>query len=189
MNPTTTNHLENWLPESEAAARLRISERTLRRRAAAGEGPEKRERQRPGARAEAVYNPDDVERLAATPPAVFSPANALTMRGMTEQPNRLAPLEQLAVLLHTRLSEPPRPPARWLTLKQARETSGLSIVLLRRLIEAGRLRVLRDGAWKILQADLDGLDNVDEFVRTVAKVAKPTRGDSATRKPTANTEA
>jgi len=74
------NHLETWLTEEEAAARLGISERTLRRKTAAGEGPEKRERQRAGLRPESVYNPDDVARLAAPAQPVFAPGSAIAPR-------------------------------------------------------------------------------------------------------------
>jgi len=154
------SNLESWLTETEAADMMRISTRTLRRRCVEGEGPERRERQRPGARPEPVYNPEDVARLAATKPVVFSPSSSLAPRPPETLPV-LNALEQLAALLHSRMLSPPRPPARWLTLKQARETTGLSIALLKRLIAAGHLRVLRDGAVKVLQADLDVLDNVE----------------------------
>jgi len=153
------SNLESWLTESEAADMMQISTRTLRRRCAEGDGPEKRERQRPGARPEPVYNPEDVARLDATKPAVFAPSSSLAPRP-PEMPPALNALEQLAALLHSHLLSPPRPPARWLTLKQARETTGLSIALLKRLIAAGHLRVLRDGAIKVLQSDLDSLDNL-----------------------------
>lgn len=162
-----SNHLESWLTEAEAAEMLRISERTLRRRCAEGNGPERGERQRPGARPEPVYNPEDVARLAETKPAVFSPDSPLTLRAPRFSPAGMTAIEQLAELLQMRLQEPapppPRPPARWLTLKQARETTGLSLALLKRLIAAGRLRPLRDGAIKVLQADLDSLDNLQEL--------------------------
>ena len=71
------SNLESWLTETEAADMMRISTRTLRRRCVEGDGPERRERQRPGARPEPVYNPDDVARLSATKPVVFSPARHL----------------------------------------------------------------------------------------------------------------
>lgn len=155
-----TNHLESWLTEAEAAELLRMSTRNLRRLSAEGTGPERQKRERPGVRPEPVYNPDDVARLAATKPVVFAPSSSLAPRPPETLPV-LNALEQLASLLHSRMLSPPRPPARWLTLKQARETTGLSIALLKRLIAAGHLRVLRDGALKVLQADLDGLDNVE----------------------------
>ena len=44
--------LSTWLTNPEAAARMGISERTLDRRCAAGEGPERRNRPRPAAPAD-----------------------------------------------------------------------------------------------------------------------------------------
>jgi len=166
MTATSTNHLEAWLTEDDAAERLNISVRTLRRKTAAGEGPEKRERRRPGVRPEAVYNPDDVARLALTPPTVFAPTSQIGLRAPELQkaaPPQIAVFEQLASLLHTRVLAQPRPTARWMTMKQAAEATGLSVTLIRRLIASGRLRAIRDGALKVLEADLANLDNVAEL--------------------------
>jgi hypothetical protein len=154
--------LSTWLTESEAAECLGISIRTLQRKCAAGEGPERRERQRPGRKPEPVYNPEDVDRLATSPPAVFSSNSAIAPR----VGNDIAPpgsiIEQLAAALHKRLQEPPpRPPARWLDLRAASARTGLSVALLRRLIASGRLKVVRDRSLKVLQSDIDNLDNSD----------------------------
>lgn len=165
MTATSTNHLEAWLSETEAAARLGISERSLRRKTQAGEGPEKRERRRPGARPQAVYNPEDVERLAVKPPAVFAPtsriepqesAGQLRLPGDT-QPN-LSVADILSTLIKARVDAMRRPPVRFLTMKQAAEATGLSQTLIRRLIASGRLRAIRDGALKVLESDLATLD-------------------------------
>lgn len=155
--------LSTWLSEPETAARLGISTRTLQRKCAAGEGPERRERQKPGVRPEPVYNPDDVARLAAFPPAVFSRDSAIVPRTggeITVPPGSI--IEQLAAALHKRLQEPPpRPPARWLDLRSASARTGLSVAFLRRLIASGRLKAIRDRSIKVLQCDLDNLDNLD----------------------------
>ncbi|SRR5712691_11442869 len=64
--------LSTWLTKADAAARLGISQRTLDRLDAKGEGPECRNRPRPGKRPEPVYSPSDVETLAAAKPAMIA---------------------------------------------------------------------------------------------------------------------
>jgi len=54
-----------WLSEAEAARRLGMSTRTLLRKVEEGAGPERRLRQRPGKKPQPVYNPRDVELMAA----------------------------------------------------------------------------------------------------------------------------
>lgn len=177
MNAT---QLETWLTEDEAAARMGISVRTLRRKAAAGDGPEKRDRPRRGLRPEPVYNPDDVARLAEPPPAVFAPSSQIGLRapeGLIAHPPQLSAFEQLASLLHSRVLAQGRPPARWLTLKQAREATGLSVTLLRRLIASGALRAIRDGALKVLESDLANLDNDTAIVAALAVTRKKKEGE------------
>lgn len=56
---------DDWLTEPEAAKRLGMSTRTLRRKVEDGTAPERRKRMRPGKPPEAVYNPRDVELMAA----------------------------------------------------------------------------------------------------------------------------
>jgi hypothetical protein len=61
--------LSGWLTEPETAQRLGVSERTLREWVAKGKAPERRLRRRPGKgkKPEAVYNPEDVDYMAALP--------------------------------------------------------------------------------------------------------------------------
>ncbi len=178
--PHTTQGLSSWLTEPEAAERLRISERTLRRRCERGEGPERRERQRDGVRPEPVYNPDDVARLAAAPPVVMADESALAPRvpDIWPDPRKLPPvLEELAVVLRQRLQEPPpKSPARYHTLKAASARTGLSVAFLRRLIADGRLKALRDRALKVLEADLDNLDKVLDKADAVGQIVQKAAG-------------
>jgi len=176
--------LSTWLTESEAAERLGMSERTLREHCKEGKGPERRMRKREGLKPQPVYNPEDVDRLAASPPAVFSSNSALTPR--VQIPAGLmapgSPLEQLVKLLANRLQEPPpRPPARWLDLRAANARTGLSVALLRRLIAAGRLKAIRDRSIKVLQADLDNLEDLADSVFQIAGSSKLQRNAASSR--------
>jgi hypothetical protein len=160
--------LSNWLTEAEAAARLGTTDRTIQRWCEAGKGPERRKRPVPGRKAETVYNPDDVARMAETPPAVFSPGSALVPRDPgpgsalvlrdPEPDSRVALV--LGMLQEWLQSQQPKKRGPWLTLKEASDYSGFSMALLRRLIAAEKLPTIWDGSIKVSQADLDNLDIV-----------------------------
>jgi hypothetical protein len=166
--------LSTWLSKPEAAARLGISERTLERMVLAGTGPEQRNRPRPGKRPEAVFNPEDVQTFAQAP-AVIAAASPLMPKGVPpsaghgqEIPPALAALmsvfeRMLEMAQRPRLDAPQETSALWLNLAQARAYSGLSIALLRRLIDSGRLPAIQDGAIKVRRNDLDNIDNVAEL--------------------------
>jgi len=66
--------LSDWYPEEEAARRMGMSTRTLRRMSARKVGPERRLRPRDGRKPEPVYNPQDVDKRASvqTPPYVVN---------------------------------------------------------------------------------------------------------------------
>lgn len=169
--------LFTWLPKSEAAARLGISERTLDRLISAGKGPECRNRPRPGKKPEPVYNPADVDALveAANKPAIFAasspigPASttALAPAGGSSMPPGLATalrfIDQLATIAQRPRLDPPVPAATpWMTIDQAAAYTGLSVTFLRRLVRSGELPSVRDRSTKVRRTDLDNLDISDK---------------------------
>jgi excisionase family DNA binding protein len=167
--------LSTWIPKAEAAGRLGISERTLDRRCDAGTGPERRERPRPGLKPEPVYNPDDVERLAV-PKTHVMPNGLPVASGEAIQLASYAAeqicLRQLAdVWLMEAKSVPPvpplLPPALYLTLPQASAYTGLTVTLLRRLIQAGKLTAIRDRTMKVKRTDLDNITSLSELSKRV----------------------
>ena len=176
--------LSTWLTNPEAAARMGISERTLDRRCAAGEGPERRNRPRPGLKPEVVNNPDDVERLATPKPHVMPdpdlPADwgSLVPRPQTTavapRPSSAdvlpALLDRVAGAVEWWLAETrPAPLALYLTLPQASAYTGLSVAFLRRLIRTGKLPVIRDRSLKARRLDLDNLVNADPALSGLSK--------------------
>lgn len=148
----------DWPTKRQAAAELRVAEKTIERMVRRGE-IEQAMQKRPGLGPIAVYNPTDIarakERLSPVPFMADAPdtrsdvskpetATALA-QVLTAITDRLAALPQLpqpqeAVLHNCAVSEP-----HFLTLKQARAVSGLPAFVLRPVaIRVGRsLRVPR----------------------------------------------
>lgn len=185
--------LSNWIPKPEAAARMGISERTLDRRCDAGTGPERRERQRPGLKPEPVYNPDDVERLAAPTAHLMPMETAMAPMGCAlapRSPSDLIPILERMVgavesVLQTSASRDaiaildriatavekiaePKMPLRWpplLTVAQAAVYAGVSKKLIREAVRTKVLTAVRDGALRIRRADLDSDEIVSELTR------------------------
>jgi excisionase family DNA binding protein len=155
--------LSTWLSEEEAASRLAISARTLRRMAAKKVGPERRLRQISGRKPEPVYNPHDVEERAAVTPHVM-PAVQPTATGVITLDSLAAVLDRLVSVVETRLA-PPQTPTLFVPLPEAAAYTGVSTAFLERLIRAGKLPALKDPILKIRRADLDSLDNVAELAK------------------------
>jgi hypothetical protein len=139
--------LARWIPKPEAARRLGVTERTVDRMIAAGK-LRRQWRRIAGRRDQAVIHPGDVEAIeaaTAAPPASPPPAAA-----------DAAGAEVIAAALD-RLARALKPPPLWLTLDEAVEYSGLSMELLKQLIRARKLPLLRDGARKVRRRDLERL--------------------------------
>jgi hypothetical protein len=159
--------LSDWLTRSEAARALGVNEHTLRRMTERGEGPERRDRPRPGRKPEPLYNPDDVDRLVAAK----TPARVMATEALATTPDGqltpgaqqlLAILERMAASLAQRpepraLAAPEADRGPWTTLKAASAQSGLSARLLRRLVAAGELPAIRDRAIKVRLGDVSNL--------------------------------
>ena len=167
--------LSTWLTKPDAAARLGISERTLDRLCEKGEGPERRDRPRVGLKPEPVYNPDDVDRLAA-PKAHVMPAQTAAVATRPSAPSAdvlSLVLDRIAGAVEGRLSQAlPSPEPLYLTLPQASAYTGLSMAFLRRLISTEKLPALRDRAIKLRRDHLDDLANYRTSMTELAELAK-----------------
>jgi len=171
--------LADWLLAMEAAMRIGCSTRTIERLAAAKK-LEARIRPQAGSPGVAVYNPDDVARIAAErrpAPAPFvlpavtgsngngkvSHTAELTKSSFLNHPGD-DPIRQLCAFVLHALQSPPSPPVAesvaekgWLTIPEAAAVSGLSQAHLRRRCQSGWPGAIKDGAWKIRRRDLEAL--------------------------------
>jgi excisionase family DNA binding protein len=173
--------LATWLPIADAAARIGCSTRTVERLGRAKQ-LEQRLRRQDGTPPVAVYNPDDVARVAserrpAPPPFVLPavPGNGNSSERKRNTLLRTAPAaddpirqfftEALRYLqaLH---QSPPSPPVSatvaetlYVTVKEAAAILGLPQVDVRALIHDGELncRMTRRGGIRIRRKDLEAL--------------------------------
>lgn len=171
--------LTDWLPITDAAARIGCSTRTVERLGRARK-LEQRLRRQVGSPAVAVYNPDDVARVAAERqpaapafvlPAVQTPTNGngngrahAVGTGVARRPAADDAQQQFfAYLLHT-LQSPPSPPVAesvaetsWVTLAEAAALTGLPAADLRRYCESRELKARKTGrgGWRIHRATLE----------------------------------
>jgi len=156
--------LSTWLSEDEAATRLGMSTRTLRRMAKRKVGPERRLRPRPRGLPQPVYNPEDVEKRAALTPHVMPPEVAQVPLQVVSVASLGAVLERIVSLVADRVA-PAKTPTLFVTLPEAAAYTGISTGFIERLIRADRLPALKDPILKIRRADLDTMDNVRELAK------------------------
>ena len=171
--------LADWLTLVGASQVIGCSTRTVERLGRAKK-LEQRLRRQEGTPPVAVYNPDDVHRIASErnpgPPAFVLPAvqpgngngKALTYtnRAASLEIDKLSgdPIRQLAAYVLHALQSPPSPPVAasvaeslYLNLHQASAVSGLSRTYLKRQIASGTLKAIKDRGWRIRRTDLEGL--------------------------------
>ena len=176
----TETDLSDWLPIADAARAIGVSTRTVERLAKASR-VEQRLRPQAGSPPVAVYNPDDVARLASErqrtpPPFVLRAGSNGNGHGqgvsrvsgdpgaLLTSPLTLDPIAQFFALLCSRLQLPPSPPVAErlserpvLTLDEAVAASGWSRTYLLRKIHSGALTAEKDRGWKIRRKDLEQL--------------------------------
>lgn len=177
----TETDLSTWLPIAEAASHIGCSTRTIERLARAGK-LEQRLRPQAGSPAVAVYNPDDVARLAserrpAATPFVLDagsgspngnghhePAQAVSTRLTSASADD--PIRQLFAAALRAVLSPPSPPVSgsvaetlYVTVKDAAAILGLPQADVRRLIHEGDLnhRLTGRGGIRIRRKDLEAL--------------------------------
>lgn len=178
----TETDLSDWPTIVDAARSIGVSRRTIERLARARK-LEQRLRPQAGSPAVAVYNPDDVARLAAErrpAPAPFvldavqgsAPGNGHVRDSRIENSGALTstaaaaddPIRQLFAAALRAVLSPPSPPVSVtvaerpvLTLEEAAAASGWSRTYLLRKIKAGTLPAEKDRGWKIRRRDLEQL--------------------------------
>jgi len=166
-------NLDGWLTKEETARRLGVSERTLERMTAKGDGPAVKHRPRSGNRPEPLYSERDVENMAPQPradvmrpgdPRLPRPAVPAVATARVDMAPLATAFEALAGAILTRFPAPPPAVKQWLTPAEAAEYLGLSEGLIRRLIRAGRLPFARDGhSYKVSKASCDTIDTLTQL--------------------------
>ena len=146
--------LNDWLTKTEAAAFLRVSEKTIERLAAKGD-VRRATRKRAGLRPLPVYDPRGLEKLkdSQTIEAVVVPQD----HGNPTQ--ALAPRPDLSSFLEALLPAKgvPLQDKLFLNVKEAALYSGLPQATIRRLIHSGDLPAAKAGGWRIQRSDLKQL--------------------------------
>lgn len=176
--------LTTWLSITDAAAQIGCSTRTVERLGRAKQ-LEQRLRRQEGTPPVAVYNTDDVARIAAErrrAPAPFvlpdgsngnGHGRALSPQSTSITTPAIAadddPIRLVCAALVRVLQSPPSPPLvtslaessggerLFLTIREASIVSGLTLAYLRRACESGTLKAVKDRGWRIRRTDLEQL--------------------------------
>ena len=172
--------LSDWLTKQQAADVIGVSTKAIERWAQAGK---LEKRSRPQARGPhvAVYFPDDVAKLAAERRPAAAPfvlpavptshdqsvngngsAIAATRTLDILNPAHDDPIRQLfAAALRAVMSQTSQTSAAsetvFVTIHEAATITGLSQAYLRRQVDAGTLKAVRDRGWRIRRKDLEAL--------------------------------
>ena len=149
-------NLEDWLTKTQAAAFLKISEKTIERLAAKGE-LRRESRKRPGVRPLVVYHPDDLQQIKDSQ----IPHVEIMAQADPQQQSALVPRADLLPSLLQTLFPSDNLPLRdklFFTLKEAARFAGLPQATIRRLIHAAKLPAVKAGGWRIKRSDLDNID-------------------------------
>jgi hypothetical protein len=147
--------LSTWLTAEETCQRLQISLRTLDRRQRDGTAPMRALRHRPGKKPEPVFDPADVQRMAAPRTVATVPAPIQAPRAPRAPRAELFALFERILTMDNAKALPPVdperwvPPLPWISVATAAEISGLSQSRIRRLAGAGEIAAVRDGCLKI----------------------------------------
>ena len=150
--------IDDWFTKSQAAAFLKLSEKTVERLAAKGQ-IHRASRKRPGVRPQRVYDPDDLQKIKDSQVAsveIVSQAEA-----PQQQPALVPRVDLLPSLLQNLFPAPDLIPLRhklFLTLKEAARFAGLPQATIRRLIHAAKLPAVKAGGWRIKRSDLEQID-------------------------------
>ena len=161
--PPPTPDYTGWLTKQQAADAIGVSTKTIEKFAQERKIEQARWQRPTGGPLVAVYQPDDVGRLATerrgehvpfVMPAIGTGAIALATR--PPDPGA-AGLGALLGALQATAEKFQKPSALFLTLPEAAAFTGLSQAYLRRLLEAGTLTAIRDRGWRIRRRDLEAL--------------------------------
>ena len=144
----------DWLTKHEAAKLIGTSERSIERLVQSGKITQRYLRVT-GRRPIAILDPGDVETIrqetvAKVPPPVVETGTA---KALTTVPSRGTDVIAIMAALSAAGSQPKL----FLTLREASAVSGLTVAYLKRLIESGKLKHVRDRGMKVRRADLQKL--------------------------------
>jgi excisionase family DNA binding protein len=169
-----------WLTKQQAAAAIGVSTKMVEQLAKDRRLEQAAWRRPTGGPALAVYNPDDVARIAserhpAPAPFVLPAVRDVAGNGTRTRAGNHAPGQEMLLapatsadelvreFLHGLLRAATTPPTSenseklFLTLPEAAAVSGLSQAYLRRLIKDEALPAIRDRGWRIRRKDLEAL--------------------------------
>jgi hypothetical protein len=174
------NHnYDGWLTKQEAAASLGLAEKTLDRMAESGK-IQKGKRKRAGLPAIAVFHPDDVARIKAErgqeqPEPFLLPADgtARELQPAAQQQTTTALVQALTAIAERVTAPAELKEPFFLTLKQAREVSGLPTSYLRQHFIAVGRAVKTGRGWRIRRADLEQFGR-DGHMSNVSDMSKKT---------------
>ena len=180
----TAIDLSTWLTKPQAAEAIGVSTKQVERLQQAGKLEQRSRPQERGPHV-AVYNPDDVARIAqerSPTPAPFvlpagtaeavphgngtrRPGPAVESTALTIGESSIVGIDELralvALALRTVLSQTSETsavsPTVYVTLREAAAISGLSQAYLHRRIEEKTLPAIRDRGWRIRRKDLEAL--------------------------------
>ena len=149
--------LDDWFTKSQAAAALRVSEKTIERLATKGH-IRRATRKRPGVRPSPVYCPKDLDRVknAQTAQVVVMPPQA----DAGELPVPASRAGEFTVFLQSLITgaNVPLRDKLFLTIKEAARFAGLPQATIRRLIHAAAIPAVKAGGWRIKRSELEKLD-------------------------------
>ena len=148
--------LNDWLTKTQAAAFLRVSEKTIERLATKGD-VRRATRKRPGVRPLPVYDPAGLQKIKDSQ----TPQVEIVHHAEATPPLGLAPRVDLPSFLQALI--PPQPDTLlrdklFLTIKEAARYSGLPQSTIRRLIRAEKLPAVKVGGWRIKRSALEQVD-------------------------------
>ena len=149
--------IDDWYTKSQAAAFLKISEKTIERLASKGE-IRRATRKRPGVRPLPVYDPDDLQQIRDSQ----IPRVEIVSQAEPQHRSALVPraVDLLPSLLQNLLpSDLPLRDKLFLTVKEASRFAGLPQATIRRLIRAAKIPAVKAGGWRIKRSDLEQLDS------------------------------
>ncbi len=154
-----------WIGKTEAAERLKISERTVLGLASKGRIASKKERNPETNQTAVKFKASDVERYGFERDNHQELANGAQTSQVAPIARRGNPYEVSAISDMWEIvkeAAKPKQRKRWLTIKEAEQHSGLPASILVKLIESGKLPALNcgprvGGKWRISRKDLDAL--------------------------------
>ena len=148
--------LDDWSTKTQAAAFLKVSEKTIERLASKGD-LRRATRKRPGIRPLPVYDPDDLQKIKDSQ---IPHAEIITQANAPQQQPALVPRLDLPSFLQSLMhgADVPLRDKLFFSVKEAARYSGLPQSTIRRLIHAAKIPAFKAGGWRIKRSDLEQLD-------------------------------